>query len=123
MLVFLTDTIEYGQWKLGKRNEGITFSIQPFINKIGGAAANFIISMTVVIAGMNAAVTPADVTEKGIFIMKCSMLFLPLVLIAAGYLVYRMKYKIDENTYANIIADLKARGDIRESLPGTAEKT
>ena len=37
MLMFLADTVEYGQWKLGKRNESITFSVQPLINKIGGA--------------------------------------------------------------------------------------
>jgi melibiose permease/lactose/raffinose/galactose permease len=35
MLMFLTDTVEYGQWKLGRRNGSITFSVQPFINKIG----------------------------------------------------------------------------------------
>ncbi len=29
MLMFLADTIEYGQWKMGKRNESITFSVQP----------------------------------------------------------------------------------------------
>ena len=35
MLMFLADTVEYGQWKLGKRNESVTFSLQPFINKMG----------------------------------------------------------------------------------------
>ncbi|MFH1513803.1 MAG: glycoside-pentoside-hexuronide (GPH):cation symporter, partial [Bacillota bacterium] len=40
MLMFLADSIEYGQWKLGRRNESITFSVQPFINKIGGAIAS-----------------------------------------------------------------------------------
>jgi len=39
MLMFLSDTVEYGQWKLGKRNEAITFSVQPLINKLGGALA------------------------------------------------------------------------------------
>jgi melibiose permease/lactose/raffinose/galactose permease len=36
MLMFLTDTVEYGQWKLGRRNESITFSVQPFINFYSG---------------------------------------------------------------------------------------
>jgi melibiose permease/lactose/raffinose/galactose permease len=35
MLMFLSDTIEYGQWKFGKRNQAVTLSVQPFINKIG----------------------------------------------------------------------------------------
>jgi melibiose permease/lactose/raffinose/galactose permease len=43
MLVFLADTVEYGQWKLGKRNDSITFSVQPFINKMGGAIASGIV--------------------------------------------------------------------------------
>ena len=43
MLMFLADTIEYGQWKTGKRNESVTFSIQPLINKIGGAIASGIV--------------------------------------------------------------------------------
>lgn len=38
MLMFLADTIEYGQWKLGRRSESITFSIQPLVNKIGRRA-------------------------------------------------------------------------------------
>ena len=33
MLMFLEDTIEYGQWKNGKRSESITLSVQPLINK------------------------------------------------------------------------------------------
>lgn len=114
MLVFLTDTIEYGQWKLGRRNDSVTFSVQPFINKIGGAVGNGIVSLTVVIAGINAAKTPEDVTEKGLLIMKSAMLLLPLLIIAAGYLVYRAKFKIDKEMFDRIVGELKERGDIRE---------
>jgi len=112
MLVFLTDTIEYGQWKLGRRNDSVTFSVQPFINKIGGAVANGIVSITVVIAGINAAVTPEELTDEGLLIMKSAMLFLPLVFIVAGYLVYRAKFKIDKEMFDKIVAELKERGDI-----------
>jgi len=115
MLVFLTDTIEYGQWKLGRRNEAVTFSVQPFINKIGGAVGNFIVSITVVIAGINSAATPDDVTEQGLLIMKAAMLILPLILIVAGYLVYKAKFRIDKDMYDRIVTDLRARGDIGTS--------
>ena len=112
MLVFLTDTIEYGQWKLGRRNESITFSVQPFINKIGGAIANGIVSITVIISGINAARTPEDVSANGLLIMKSAMLFLPLVFIVAGYLVYRAKFNIDKEMFDRIVEELKERGDI-----------
>jgi len=112
MLMFLADTIEYGQWKLGKRNESITFSIQPFINKIGGAIATGVLGLTLIVSGINAAHAPEDVTAEGIAIMKVSMLIVPLVVIAAGYVINMKKFKIDEKRHAQILADLRERGDI-----------
>ncbi|HWT73434.1 MAG TPA: glycoside-pentoside-hexuronide (GPH):cation symporter [Mobilitalea sp.] len=114
MLMFLTDTVEYGQWKLGHRNESITFSVQPFINKIGGAIANGIVGVTLIISGINAAATPNDVTDSGLLIMKLSMLILPLFFIVTGYIIYRKKFKIDKQLFDKIISDLTARGDIKK---------
>jgi melibiose permease/lactose/raffinose/galactose permease len=114
MLMFLADTVEYGQWKLGRRNESITFSVQPFINKIGGAIASGIVGATLVISGINSAATPDDVTSTGLFIMKLSMLILPLIIIVAGYIVYHVKFKIDKAMFDNIVSDLAKRGDFSQ---------
>jgi len=116
MLMFLADTIEYGQWKLGKRNESITFSIQPFINKIGGAIASGVLGFTLIISGINNAEGPADVPSGGITILKTSMLIIPLITIVAGYVINVFKFKIDEKRHAQILADLKERGDITEEV-------
>ena len=113
MLMFLADTIEYGQWKLGKRNDSITFSVQPLINKLGGAIATGVVTFTLIISGINRAETPADVTADGLLIMKAAMLIFPLISIVEGYLVYRAKYKIDKEFYEKIVSDLKDRGDLR----------
>ncbi len=112
MLVFITDTIEYGQWKLGRRNGAVTFALQPFINKVGAALGTQIVGITVIVSGINAARTPDDVTAGGLLTMKLAMLVLPLVLIVAGYLVYRAKYKIDVAFYERIVAELKGRGQV-----------
>ncbi len=118
MLMFLTDTIEYGQWKLGKRNDSVTLSLQPFINKIGGAIASGIVGATVILSGISRAETPADVTPQGLLLMKTAMLGLPLLFILAGYLLYRYKYKIDSKMYQEILSDLEARGDIKLDKQG-----
>ena len=118
MLLFLADTIEYGQWKLGKRSESVTFSVQPFINKIGGAIANGVLGLTLIISGINAAETAAEVPAGGITIMKISMMVLPLIAILAGYVIYSKKFTVDEKRYAEILAELKARGDIAQSENG-----
>jgi melibiose permease/lactose/raffinose/galactose permease len=112
MLMFLADTIEYGQWKLGKRNESITFSLQPFINKIGSAIASGAVGFTLIISGINNADTAADVPEGGITILKLAMLIFPLITIVAGYIINLRKFKIDEERHAKILADLQERGDI-----------
>lgn len=112
MLMFLADTVEYGQWKLGKRNESVTFSLQPLINKMGGAVSSGIVGATVIISGINDATSAADVSSGGLLIMKFAMLILPLLFILASYLIYRYKYKIDSTMYKQILADLQERGDI-----------
>lgn len=114
MLMFLADTIEYGQWKIGRRNEAITFSVQPVVNKIGGAISKGIVSVTLILSGINSAVNVEDVTEGGIMMLKVSMLVLPLICIVAGFLVYRKYFKIDSKLYDSILGELRARGDIKD---------
>jgi melibiose permease/lactose/raffinose/galactose permease len=115
MLMFLSDTIEYGQLKLGKRNESITFSVQPFINKIGGALATGIVTVTLIISGINSATDPEKVTTSGLLTMKLSMLIFPLIIIVLGYIVYRMKFKIDKKMFDEIVSELGKRGDFNLS--------
>ncbi|MBK8458888.1 MAG: MFS transporter [Micropruina sp.] len=120
MLVFITDCIEYGHWKLGRRNGAVTFALQPFINKVGAALATQIVSVVVIVSGINAAATPQDVSAEGLLLMRMAMLVLPLVLIVAGYLIYRAKYTIDEAMYDRIVADLRARGQLSDSASASA---
>lgn len=53
MLVMLTNTIEYGEWKTGKNNAAITFTIRPFMVKLAGAIQYGIVALTLVICGLN----------------------------------------------------------------------
>ena len=110
MLMFLADTVEYGQWKLGKKNESITFSIQPFINKIGGAIATGIVSLTLILSGAKVDGGMAEsVGSGGQLIIKTAMFVAPLLMIVVGYIVYLKKYKIDEAFYAQMLAEIEAR--------------
>jgi len=111
--MFLEDTIEYGQWKLGKRNESITLSVQPLINKIGGALATGIVSVALVISGIKQGDTAATTIDTpGKMVIRTAMVVIPLVLIVVGYLIYRWKYKIDEEMYVKMLRDLSDRGEL-----------
>ena len=124
MLLFLADAVEYGQWKLGKRNESVSFAVQPFINKLGGAVGTGVVTLTLVISGINDvsnqiagldAVKDAaqieslinGVTGGPIWIMKIAMMILPLVCILVGFVIYNKKFIIDEKLYAQIVSDLE----------------
>lgn len=109
MLVYLADTVEYGHWKLGKRNDSITFAIQPFINKMGGAIGSGILGVTLVISGINSIPEGGSATATGITVMKVAMMIVPLILIAVSFIIHRKKYIIDEPTYKKIIDDLVQR--------------
>ena len=110
MLMFLADTVEYGQWKLGKKNESITFSIQPFINKIGGAIATGIVSLTLILSGAKVDGGMAEsISGGGQLIIKAAMFVAPLLMIVVGYIVYLKKYKIDEEFYARMLEEIEAR--------------
>ncbi len=110
MLMFLADTVEYGQWKLGKRNESITFSIQPLINKIGGAIATGIVSLTLIFSGIKVDGGTVDaIGSDGKLIIKAAMFVIPLIMIVVGYIVYLKKYKISEEFYSEMLKEIEAR--------------
>ena len=108
-LMFLTDSVEYGEWKFGKRNDSVTFSLQPFVNKMGGAVASGVVGAIVILSGMSQAQSAADMTASGIFILKMAMMVFPLLCILIGFLIYRSKYILDEEMYAKIVRELSER--------------
>ena len=121
MLLFLADAVEYGEWKLGKRNEAASFAVQPFINQFGSAISKGVVSFTLIISGINLianaiAANPeneaaliADMPGSAVWIMKIAMMILPLICILIGFVLYQKKFKIDEELYAEIISDLEKR--------------
>ena len=122
MLLFLADAVEYGEWKLGKRNEAASFAVQPFINQFGGAVSKGIVSFTLIISGINmiaqsltgdklldAEYIMNNTSDTSVWIMKLSMMILPLICILIGFFLYQKKFKIDEEMYAKICKDLEER--------------
>lgn len=133
VLVMLADTIEYGQWKLGTRNESIVFAINPFVTKLATSVQVFVVSITLAASGLNAqvinpltearklnpsmtteqarAMIAANVTPEMLLNLRSAMIIVPLILIVISYVVYRWKYKIDADMYAKITKELEQRID------------
>ena len=52
MLIMLTNTIEYDEWKNYERNDAVTFSVRPFMVKLSGAIQYGIVSLALVACGL-----------------------------------------------------------------------
>lgn len=65
VLMTITDSVEYGQWKLGTRHESVTLAIRPLLDKLAGAFANGVVGFAAVVAGMTGTLSQAILPRKG----------------------------------------------------------
>jgi lactose/raffinose/galactose permease len=107
VLMTITDSVEYGQLKLGHRDESLTLSVRPLLDKFGGAVANGVVGMATVAAGMTGGATAATVTAHGVSIFKVYMFLIPIALIIIGIIIFALKVKLDEKSHAKIVAELE----------------
>lgn len=107
VLMTITDSVEYGQLKLGHRDESLTLSVRPLLDKFGGAVANGVVGAATVAAGMTGGATAATVTAHGVSIFKIYMFLIPIALILVGIIIFALKVKLDESSHAKIVAELE----------------
>jgi sugar transporter len=108
MLMFIADCVEYGQWKLGRRNESVTLAVQPFIYKASNAIGSGFVGLALLVSGISGAGSPDDVTAGGIAAFKSVMMVVPMLFIAGSWLILRAGYRLDEKRYAEILAELES---------------
>ena len=108
-ILSLTDSIEYGQLKNGRRNEAVTLSVRPMLDKIAGAMSNGITGFIAVAAGMTGSATAKDMTSANIHTFQVYAFYVPLVLIVLSLLVFMIKVKLDEKMHAQIVEELEAK--------------
>ena len=110
--------------KNSKRNEAVTLSVRPMLDKIGGAMSNGIVGIIAVAAGMTGNATAADMTASNIHIFKICAFYIPLVLIILSLIVFLFKVKITEKMHDEIVKELEvklANGEIEADDAQTVE--
>ena len=124
VLMTITDSVEYGQLKLGHRDESLTLSVRPLLDKFAGAVSGWIIGPTTIIAGMTAGATAATVTAAGAAKFKLVMFLAPAILILISIFIFAKKVKLDEKMHAKIVAELeKTWGDHLEDADSDNPQT
>ncbi|MDN6900540.1 MFS transporter [Oenococcus sicerae] len=107
VLMTITDSVEYGQLKFGHRDESLTLSVRPLLDKLGGAVSNGVVGITAVLAGMTSGASASSITAHGSFIFKVMMFGVPMVLILVATLVFFKKVTLDEKQHAVIVDKLE----------------
>ena len=95
--------------KTGKRNEAVTLSVRPMLDKIAGALSNGMVGFITVAAGMVAGANASDMTAANIATFKAWAFVAPLAVIVLGFLVFFFFVKLSEKKHEEIVAQLEKK--------------
>ena len=135
MMISIMNTVEYNELKHGSRDEGIVSSLRPFLTKLASALTIAIASGTYIVFGLlkytngiaeqeqlaNQGVISSeqkaeaiDALLKGVQSGQVSglmivMTVLPCLLMFLSYILYKKHYKLDEDEYERICAEIADR--------------
>ncbi|WP_367333223.1 glycoside-pentoside-hexuronide (GPH):cation symporter [Limosilactobacillus sp.] len=107
VLMVITDSVEYGQLKLGHRDESLALSVRPLLDKFGGAVANGVVGQVAILAGMTTGATASSITATGRMNFKLMMFAVPAVLLVISICVFAKKVILSEEKHAEIVAELE----------------
>lgn len=115
ILMIISDSVEYGQWKLGHRDESLTLSVRPLVDKLGGAMSNWLVSTIAVAAGMTTGASASTITTHQQSIFKLSMFAFPAAAMLIGAFIIARKITLTEARHAEIVEELEHRFSVATS--------
>ena len=89
--VFLADVVDYGEYVLGVRNEGVVFSLQTLI--VTGYVPNAVQSLA---------------TQNSIRVLMC---IVPALGIILAYVVFKTKYKLNDEFMKKVVAKISGKAE------------
>lgn len=136
LLVMITNTIEYNQWRTGKRKESIIFAARPFAAKLSDSLKTLLVFILLTVGGVytltqqisdieiaraagiittdsqvHAEVGLVLANANNIDLVLSTLLFgmtiIPLILFVVAYLLLKRFYKIDEVAYKKMCLDIE----------------
>mgnify|MGYP000002017076 FL=1 len=107
VLMVITDSVEYGQLKLGHRDESLALSVRPLIDKFGGAVSNGVVGQIAIMAGMTTGATAASITAAGKMNFKLMMFAVPAIMLVIAIIIFATKVILSEQKHAEIVAELE----------------
>ena len=109
--VMLADIVDYGEYKLGSRNESIIFSAQTLLVKLASALSGWLIGVGLSLIGYVAgAAVQSNITIIGIRVI---MPIIPSIVALVMYVIYKSKYKINGSFHDEILQVIGSRKKVK----------
>ena len=105
----LADVIDYGEVKLGTRNESIVASFQTLLVKTASAVAGWLIGVGLTIFGY---VENVPQTPETIMGMRILMGVIPSIVTVLAFVIYVKGYKLDGKAMEDITRQLKEKNKV-----------
>ncbi len=102
------DTVEYAQWKLGARTEGIQYGVYVFITKLGASISMLLAGWGLDLSGYVANVSQSEGSLAGIRILTS---LIPAAFLALG-IIFLFFYPINEKMHAQMVTEIEDRKSI-----------
>ena len=106
--VFLADVVDYGEYVLGTRNEGVVFSLQTLIVKLTAAFTSLAIGFVLELTGYVPNAVQSLSTQNSIRVLMC---IVPTIGVILAYIVYKNKYKLSDEFMKKVVAKINGSGE------------
>jgi len=111
--LFLSNSVDYGQLKTGRREESVIFSMQTFVVKAASGVAVFFTGIGLDLIGLhgNTDETGPVAVQSGetLLGLRLMMTVLPMIVLVIALLLFRKKFKLTDKRVAEIAAELKQK--------------
>ena len=109
--VMISNAVDYGEYKLGKRSESIIFSAQTLLVKLASALSGWLIGVGLSLIGYVAgAAVQSNITIIGIRVI---MTIIPSIVALVMYVIYKSKYKINGSFHDEILQVIGSRKKVK----------
>ena len=145
MVINMANTVEYNEYKTGRRDEGLIFALRPFTAKMGSALMQGLVSLVYIIAGVLTYTNQLADIDKGLITdmtkqdvvaslqasasgQQSTMILLvctcaiPMVFMAIALIVYKKKFFLNEAKVNEMIFAVQARKAAEEAQETSDEQ-
>ncbi len=111
--IMLADVVDYGEFKLGSRNESIIFSVQTLLVKSASAMSGWLIGVGLSIIGY---VAGSQIQSASTIIgIRMIMTVIPAICAIIMFAIYKSKYKLNGEFHDNVLKTIEDRKEKNSS--------